>query len=252
MRILFSAGIPCQADCKYCFAKWKDKYSSFPQLEGACPDEKEAIIYPCCDGEFFDQHNLIDYVRTAAQRMDKVYLSLSTKQNISNDAIDCIEELNHELMSSNKGFVKFAISISSISMLEDIEQGTMSYNDRLNLAKKIYRTDMVFSITIKPVLPFVQAEEYCQIIHDFSEYTKHVLIGGLYVNPTSAFYSQYIASQFNAKPRTVEWISGHPMWDYVEDDTQFKIIRDYASKNNILLFDSDIDLINSLINRGDD
>ena len=247
MRLLFSAGVPCQAGCKYCFAKWKDVNYSMTRFEDVRLNEESAIVYPCCDGEFFDQNNIIDYVRELANQMNKVYLSISTKREINNDEIVSLTRLNHELVSSNKGFVKVAISLSSISMLEEIEPNTMTYTERLSLASKIVESGLKLALTIKPVLPFVASEEYCRIINDFSQYTSRVLIGGLYVEPDSEFCTQYIGAQYSVLPRIVNWIPSNPKWNYIEDNDQFKVIREYAREHSIMIFDSDVDLINSLI-----
>lgn len=247
MRKLFSAGIPCQAGCKYCFAKWDMMYNGMPQLENEQISENEAIIYPCCDGEFFDQYQLIESVKRTAEKMDKVYLSISTKHLFNDEEVGCITKLNQELVSANKGFVKLAISLSNMTKLEDIEPDTMSYSERLDLARRIKDADIFLAITIKPILPFVTAEEYCQIIDDFSKYTKYFLIGGLYINRESDFYSKYISSQNIIQHRTVEWLPNHPEWEYIEDAVQFQKIRLYADNKGVFVFNSDVDLIKAYI-----
>lgn len=249
MRKLFSTGIPCQAGCQYCFAKWDKEYYELPSIESEQLNEREAIVYPSCDGEFFDQYKLIDHVKKMAEKMDKIYLSISTKHLISDQEISCISKLNRELISENKGFVKLAISISNKSMLEEIEPGTMPYKERLHLANKIAQEGIFFALTIKPILPFISAEEYGQMIHDFSAYTKYVLIGGLYINRETEFYSRYLKSEHSIQHRRVEWLPGCPEWEYIEDHVQFEKIRTYAKNEKVLLFDSDVDLIKSYINR---
>lgn len=249
MRKLYSAGIPCQADCKYCFAKWDNMYSKLPQLVNEQIYEKEAVIYPCCDGEFFEQHRLIEYVKKAAENMDKVYLSISTKRFISDDEISCIARLNQELLSSGKGFVKLAVSVSNMSMLDKIEPKTMTYGERIELAKKINSAGIFTALTIKPILPFISSDEYCQIISDFEKFTKYVLIGGLYLNRDTEFFSQYITSENLVRKRNVGWLPEHPEWSYVQDDNQLNEIRTYANKKGVFVFDSDVELIKAYIER---
>lgn len=249
MRKLFSAGIPCKADCQYCFAKWNNMYSKLPSLERTTSIEKKAVIYPCCDGDFSDQNELIETVKKVAKDMDKVYVSVSTKGFINDEIITNLAQLNKELLSENKGFVKFAISLSNVSMIDKIEPGTMPYAERLSLAKRVQKTSIPLAITIKPVLPFISIEEYCQIIDDFSKYTQYFLIGGLYLNRKSKFYSDYITNKDIIQKRVVEWLPEHPEWEYLEDSKQFQQIRKYAEKKAVLLFDSDVDLIMSYIGR---
>ncbi len=249
MRELFSAAVPCQAGCQYCFAKWDKAYWELPRLENRKLSEKEAILCPCCDGEFFDQYKLAEDIKKVAEKMDKVYVSISTKRFIQEEEIHCIAQLNRELKAADKGFVKLAVSLSNRSMLEEMEPGTIAYDERLELAKKIRREGIFFALTIKPVLPFISAEEYCQIIDDFSKDTKYVLIGGLYINRESEFYSKYAKTIRQIQYRTVAWLPERPKWEYVEDDRQFQKIREYADKKGVFIFDSDEELIKSYIVR---
>ncbi len=249
MRILYSASSPCRAGCKYCFAKWRDIYPGQPTLGEINPekDEKKAIIYPCCDGEFFDQHNLVKMVEEYAQSMEKVYVSISTKQHMTEKNLYELVQLNNDLITANKGFVKFSISISNKTMLDEIEPGTMPYSERLGLAKCISETGIPNSLTLKPILPFISEDEYFEIIDDFSLYFRHILVGGLYVNQNSDFFLKYIAGKWDATPRSVEWITDAPKWDYIADESKISAIRDFSSNRNLHVYDSDTDLIKSYI-----
>lgn len=247
MRKLFSASRSCKADCQYCFARWNNMYCKLPNLESDNFSEKKAVMYPCCDGNFFDQNGLLESVKEMAKNMDKVYVSISTKSFISDEEIANLAQLNQELLSENKGFVKLGISLSNISMINKIEPGTISYAERLSIAKRIKETSILLGVTIKPILPFISTEEYCQIINDFSKYTKYFLIGGLYLNRKSKFFSNYITTEHLIQKRVVEWLPERPEWEYIEDDKQFQQIRIHAEKKGVLLFDSDVDLIKSYI-----
>lgn len=222
-------------------------YCKLPHLESADLSEKRAVIYPCCDGNFFDQNELFESVKEVAKSMDKVYVSISTKSSINDEKMAKLTQLNQELLSEDKGFVKLGISLSNISMISEIEPGTISYAERLSLAKQIKETSILLAVTIKPILPFISTEEYCQIISDFSEYTRYFLIGGLYLNKESKFYLNYITREHSIQKRVVEWLPDRPEWEYIEDDKQFQQIRKYAEKKGVLLFDSDVDLIKSYI-----
>ena len=242
MRKLFSAGMSCKTGCQYCFSKW-DSYHHLPQLRDYILHEKNSIIYPCCDGDFSNQEDLIESIKKIAENMDKVYVSISTKNFISNDALAALAQLNQNLLSENKGFVKLSISFSNISMINEMEPGSISYAARLSLARQIRETSILFAVTIKPVLPFVSSEEYCRIIDDFSIYTKYFLLGGLYLNPKSDFYTKYITADYLIQKRKVEWLPEQPEWDYIENVEQFQQIRKYAADKGVFLFDSDESLI---------
>lgn len=182
-------------------------------------------------------------MRDFSHKSKKVYFSISTKQSIADEEIARIGEFDRELRSTNRGFVKLAISISNISMLEEIEPRTLSYLQRLALAEKIQKEGLFFSVTIKPILPFIEVDEYCTIINDFSKYTNYFLMGGLYINKGTKFYSQYILPGTKVTQRVVNWLPDHPEWDYIEDEVQFRQVREHAAQTGNLTFDSDDQLI---------
>lgn len=248
MRRFLSASIPCQAGCKYCFAKWAD-YEQQPVL--GFHQEKlnsdQVVLYPCCDGDFFDQIDLIENIKRFSESYSKVYISLSGKVWPTEDQLTKLIELNDWLAISNKGFVKFAISLSNRSMLDEVEPETMPYEDRIKLAKYISSIKIPLSLTIKPVLPFISEDEYSSILEDFSPYLKHVLIGGLYVNKDSDFYRDYLQNDFVCIKRRVTWLSNQPDWDYIEDPELMTRIKSFAEGLDMKVFTSDFALVKSLI-----
>lgn len=247
MRKLYSAYTQCIAGCKYCFAKWDGVYSEQPLFDVETLSEKEAIVYPCCDGEFFDQSNYTDIAKSFMDKMDKLYFSISTKRHFEPKMLERLVELNDLLTSQHKGFVKFSISISNRDRIGEIEPGTLSYNDRIVVAKEIVQSGLPCSLTLKPILPFIQTQEYCHIIDDFSAIFNRVLLGGLYVCPQSEFYLKYIKGKYSTVKREVQWLSSKPTWDYVVDPERMKQLKKYAIEKNMLPFDSDIDVVKSFI-----
>ena len=155
--------------------------------------------------------------------------------------------LHEWLVKEDKGFVKFAISLSTRTMLDEIEPATMSYEERIKLAGYINSLGLPLSLTIKPVLPFITAEEYDSILKDFSSYLNRVLIGGLYVNKTSSFYADYLYNDSVCTKRKVAWLIAHPDWDYVEDAELMKKIQISAQRLGMQVFDSDSSVVKSLI-----
>lgn len=248
MRKFLSASAPCKAGCKYCFAKRSDYLcQSALKVEQENISTDEIILYPCCDGDFFDQMSLVESVKRVANHYKKVYVSLSSKSYPSDEHIKQLLALNAWLSDREKGFVKFAISLSNRTMISEIEPGTMSYETRVGLAKKIKSTSLPLSLTIKPVLPFISEHEYFSILEDFRPYLDHVLLGGLYVDPTSSFYHDYIQDRYVCVKRNVVWLSDHPDWDYVEDEEQMKRIEQFAKTLGMKVFASDSLVVQSLI-----
>lgn len=252
MRRFLSADIPCKAGCRYCFAKWNDIYhgQSLSGMDKENVDSEQIILYPCCDGDFFDQHELTDTVRRFSKSHKKVYVSLSGKVKPDDRQIKQLLLLNKRLKEENRGFVKFAVSLSCRSMIDEIEPGTMSYEERTELAGYIHDSGLPLSLTIKPVLPFVSAEEYVSILEDFRPYLQYVLTGGLYIDRTSDFYIHYLQKNYACTKRKVTWLPDHPDWDYVEDRELMEKINFSARKLGMRVFDSDIEVIKALTDEG--
>lgn len=248
MRRFLSANIPCKAGCKYCFAKWAG-YNRQLDLEFEREDEDsdQIILYPCCDGDFFDQAELVEKVKHYTESHKKVYVSLSSKISPTDEEIMQLLGLHEWLVKSDKGFVKFAISLSNRTMLDEIEPATMSYEERIMLASYIHSLGLPLSLTIKPVLPFIAEEEYDSILKDFSPFLNCVLIGGLYVNKKSRFYIDYFHNDCTCTKRKVAWLLDHPDWDYVEDAELMNKIKISAQKLGMQVFDSDSSVVKSLI-----
>lgn len=250
MRKLYSATTRCNAGCKYCFTKWNGIYAEQPLFGLEHTSEKEAIIYPCCDGEFFEQSNYIEIAKNMMENMERVYFSISTKSIVTEQMLEVISELNNLLCSENKGFVKFSISVSNKSQIDEIEPGTLAYIKRLETAQQLVQAGIPSSLTLKPILPFVPDEEYFEIINDFSPIINRMLVGGLYVCPKTQFYSEYINGQHMTEKRQVQWLVGKPTWDYVGDMQKLSRIKEHAACLGIQTFDSDIDVIKSFIKNG--
>ena len=248
MRKLFSASIPCKGGCKYCFAKWAN-YTPQMELSQEIPnvDTESIILYPCCDGDCFNQINLFEQLMQLKEVHQKVYISISSKSFPSDEQITELKNLHQWLVQTGNGYLKFAISLSNRSMLEEIEPMTMPYEERVNLASKINAIGIPLSLTIKPILPFIPEIEYKTILSDFQPYLKHVLLGGLYVDKESDFFHNYL-SNYECTKRKVSWLPNTPEWDYIEDSTLIENLQNYAHKLGIKTFLSDNELMESLAN----
>lgn len=243
MRKFASVNTPCKAGCQYCFAKWSDLYKHpKPLLDQDIKDSDEIILYPSCDGEFFDQDEIIKTIKHYSELRKKVYVSLSCKVEPTDEKLLQLKNLDEWLRAENKGFVKFAISLSCRSHLGEIEPGTMKYEERIELARKTYNLGLATSLTIKPILPFISADEYISIISDFKKYLSYVLVGGLYVDKCSKFYNEDL-SEYPCVKREVDWIEGKPEWDYIESKSTIEKIKNETQKWGIKVFDSDAEIV---------
>lgn len=254
MREFLSAKQPCNAGCKYCFANWtcNSRNIQIAPIFDKNSITKKVILYPCCDGDFFDQSDCYELIHQYARHYENIYVSLSSKLAINKEKIERLFVLNNELMSNNKGFVKFAISLSSKSMISEIEPETMPYIDRIETARVLSELGIPLSLTIKPVLPFITPEEYEEVILDFQPYLKHILLGGLYIDRTTSFFRDYHLDAFNIQNRKVSWLPGNPIWEYIENESQMQRIENFAIRQGLHVFFSDADIIRSMINEGEE
>ena len=247
MRKLYSATTPCKAGCKYCFSKWSGIYAEQLQFSIEHNRDKAAIDYPCCDGEFFDQHNIVDVTKSIMKKMEKVYVSVSTKCNVTDSQLKAIIDLNNMLRDENKGFVKFSVSVTNKVHILEIEPQTASYGDRLDIVRRLVSVGIPSSLTLKPILPFIPDEEYYEILEDFSAVVNRVMVGGLYVCPNTPFYENYIKSKYPTGKREVTWLEEKPMWDYVKNPAKIDRIKQKAIELGMSCFDSDAELVASII-----
>lgn len=252
MREFFSTGEPCKAGCAYCFARWNSEYCVQSLSCNGKKGVRRAVVYPSCDGDFFERKQNISMVKKLAETMDNMYVSVSTKCAITPDVLKALCDLNSFLRQENKGFVKVSMSITTKSMIDEIEPGTLHYEDRLMLLKEIANLGFPTSITLKPILPLVADCEYFSIIDDCQNVVQKILTGGLYVNSDSEFFGKYIKGKYETEYRTVSWLPGRPTWLYVSQEEKISRIEEYARSRGIEIYESDIDLVESYITNEED
>lgn len=249
MRKLCPAKLPCSAGCKYCFSTWSSYHKSTLN-EDVELGSKSIVIYPCCDGDYFMQSGMDDTIKQYTEKLQHVYVSISSKIEPSEESLNRLFSLNNWLVSTGRGMVKYAASISTISMINEIEPNTMGYEKRYQIANKFRENGVVVSLTLKPIMPFISGEEYCSIIETYSQLTKYVVVGGLYINKDTDFYRSYIMNQYDTIKRSVTWLPNRPLWDYVEPHEQMEQIKKYCFSRGIALFESDDLLFEYLVKGG--
>lgn len=236
-RLFESRKTECSAGCKYCFGKWEN-YTLFKE-NGIIEDN--AIIYPNCDGNFFDEYFLESVDKIKEIRARGIVISISTKHVISDKQLLLIEEANKYLQNSNRGFIKLSISFSCAESIFDIEPGTSLYNDRIEQIRKIVKKDIPYVTIIKPILPFVKFDEYKRIIDDTILYSPNYVLGDLYIDEKNAFYKQYIKGKYHIYYRTVSWNNNN--WGVVESLDIKKRIVDYIEMKGGNAYQSDIEAV---------
>lgn len=244
-RKLYSTRKVCSNKCSYCFATFKqfDKQEFFSNNK---LDLGFEVIYPSCDGELIFDDSLIDYIVRSKLVKNDTIISISTKRTIPTTVLNKINKINSELLFHGKGFIKISVSITNKSRISELEGNCAEYKDRIELLAQLKRLNIPSSVIIKPILPFIELEEYFEIIRDIKEYENNVLIGGLYVDNNSPFFKRYIQNQYSVTIKDVKWMNGDPMWHFVDDSERQEIIKEYLVDNCFNVFDNDMELISSL------
>ena len=245
-RRLYSSSV-CEANCKYCFSKWNNVYSGQPTMISEKIHDDISVVYPCCDGDILDDKKGLSELWKLVYNSQRIIVSMSTKCNIKQDVMNALVDINNYLVDNEKGFVKLSISLSTKTMIEEVEGNTLPYARRFDLLRQMKELGFHTSVTIKPILPFVPNEEYFEILNDCRVVVDRVLIGGLYVDKSTEFYQRYIRDKFDLTQRSVQWLNSNPVWDYVDQEDKIKQIYSYGVSRNLLIFDTDVDLIKSLL-----
>jgi len=244
-RKLYSSPKSCSFKCKYCF-RTIDDYKEQEIFNSHVFYDDFDIIYPSCDSEIIINKELFDYIEKSILIKDYTIISFSTKAKINNNIIEKINLINHNLINKNKGFIKISVSITNKSMIDELEPFASSFEERIETLKLLNEYNIPNSVILKPILPFVDIEEYEEIIDITSKYTKYFLLGGLYISKKTEFYDQYIKGKYNSIEKTVKWLDNNPKWDYIEDKEKMSVIKSYIKNKNLKYFEDDISLLQHL------
>lgn len=145
----------------------------------------------------------------------------------------------------NAGFLKIGVSITTKSMVEEIEPNTVSYQDRIKMLERIISMEIPSAVTLKPILPFIPIEEYHSIIDD-TAFVGRYLLGSLYVHPDSEFFRHYIKDRYVTKFKEVNWVNDNCKWMSVIQHHRIEQLQRYIETKKLAGFSSDITLIEAL------
>lgn len=241
-RCFLSNNIACRGGCLYCFSKWQE----YKKFELQSLSRENVIIYPNCDGDMFDDN--FKTVLNQLQDIQKKYsLSVSTKFCIDEAALQLLKNVHSDLCHMKKGIAKLSVSFSCSNSIEKIEPGTASYDERIQLVKRISEAQIPYVTIIKPILPFIESDEYYRIIDDTIQYSSYYLIGDLYVSEDTKFYKNYIKDKYSMELRDVNWNGENGPWNVVVDEEKRKEIINYIVLRGGKVFESDETVMEYLI-----
>ncbi len=242
-RVFIHSNKKCEKNCMYCFSKW-DNYK-YPKINEEFFDDDVLAFYPTCDSDFEIDWTFCEKILKKYNDSKKIIFSFSCKGKIADSSINDILKLNSKIRN---GFVKLGVGFTTKSCINEIEPGTADYKYRIDLLKNLKDTGVKTAVVLKPILPFISMNEYCEIINDTS-FVKLFLTGGLYINPEDEFYKKFIDNKYTCVDRVVNWCNDS-VWKYVED-TKVKEITDYIKQNGCYSFDSDEYLLEYLLKQND-
>lgn len=239
-RYFYSGNSKCKNGCVYCFSSWNLPYSEYTKK---CSIKNE-IIYPTCDSEFFDLG--IEYVKRIIELFDSQstisMMSISTKSDINLECLELIKAYNHSNCKNN--IIKVSVSITNKSMNNSIEPNALPYEERLHLLEKISLYSVPTCVILKPLLPFIEKEEYFSIITDCLKYTPNFVVGGLYVDTKSMFFLKYISEKYKVESRFCTW--QNKTLSYVEYPDYYEIVR-FIKESSGNCFFSDKEYIDTVL-----
>lgn len=243
-RLMYSGKKKCKANCLYCFAKWDTEDVAFKDFNSALNGGYEdSVIYPCCNAEYVDQEDDLNMLERIAS--NHTAISISTKHRIGLPALRQLKRMDEQFRASGKGFIKYSVSLTNKYRIDELEAGTASYDQRIELLHDIYDIGLSTSIIVKPILPFIGVDEYKEIVDDTLFVGKY-LLGDLYVKEGTPFFEKYIKNKYVTSKRNVGWIENHPTWSVVECADTKETLKRYISVKGGQSFESDIEFIRSI------
>lgn len=241
-RCFLSNNTACRGGCLYCFSKWQE----YKKFEVQFLSEDNNIIYPNCDGDMFDDNFkvILEQLKNISSNYS---ISVSTKFDVDEKDLQLLERTQNDLRDKKKGIAKLSVSFSCSKSIERIEPGTASYDERINLVRRISKTSIPYVTIIKPILPFIEHEEYYHIVDDTIEYSPYYLLGDLYVSENTAFYRNFIENKYKTELRDVEWNGNNGPWSVVVDADKRAAIIHYITSKGGRAFESDEEVMDYLI-----
>jgi len=247
-RHFFTTGHDCYNKCQYCFEIFNtNKFSEISCRDVENFNLNNCIIYLSCDTEFLflDKRAIAFFDEYVLKSKNFNVFSFSTKNNIDESNLSCIKDINDKLKERNIGEIKISISLSNKHKINEIEEGTATYKERLSSAKKLLQNGIKTTVLIKPVLPFIEIEEYQEIVNDFMSIgIRHFVTGSLYFKEDTPFFEKYIKGKdYNITTKEIHWIGNKPIWSQIYSSDTINKLSEYISSLNGFHYNSDKELI---------
>jgi len=245
-RRFLAAQASCPLGCAYCFAK-SNSYRGQSRQDYSQRSQRFDIIYPACDGELLLEPNYMEKLGTLADTAVRpVILRFSTKVLLAPRVVRRLAQLNHRLTKEGRGSLVVGISFSTASRIEEIEPGTAPFEKRVEGLRRLAESGVPSTVSLRPLLPFLPASEYAEIVGRTSAYASHYLLGDLYVFENTDFYKRHIARKYTLSTRRVDWLPQRPCWTVVESKLLKGQVRRCINRSGSFAYDCDVELLQNL------
>lgn len=248
-RIFLQGPQACPFSCQYCFADLLCFQEAKSTLDGLV-DKQAEILYPSCDTEVgLAKHRITDITELATMA-SAIAVSVSTKRRLSDSFLTGLLELKRRLNGLGV-LLKVSISVSTKYQISGIEKGASSYSERLEMASTLREHKIASSINLKPILPFIDASEYLEIVDDFIDKCPNFMVGGLYLSGESLFGKSILKEYPNlVSDKPVDWIPGKPIWKFCYDKEKINSIITYINTLGGFGYLSDKDFVLDTLDNG--
>jgi DNA repair photolyase len=247
-RNFFSGKTSCPFGCLYCFAD----FEGFKKMELINFNEEQdtqnnvLIYYPSCDSEFIWTREFDLFIEKLFNSEQKAIISISTKARLKESILSKIKSINEILIPRKSGFIKLSVSFSTKSRIGEIEKGTLPYIQRIDQLRVFKEMGIPSSVILKPILPFIENEEYAEIINDTSDLTMYYLLGGLYLSNNSDFYKDYIEGRYTTVQKEADWLPYKPEWVFIESGEKIAALKNYIINKGKDVSLSDVELLRKI------
>lgn len=248
-RLLLTIGQKrCPYRCSYCFTDFT-QYERPTTLESVekCPGQLTGVdvIYPACDVDLFALKRWPELLARAADLGPAI--SLSTKAALGQGDVDALLAID-EQMRARGSVLKVGISFSTRTRCHELEPRAPRYRQRLESLQRLAGAGIFTALVLRPLLVDIAPSEYEAIVEDAAVFTPRILIGPEHLDDDEHHSRRHprVPHQPPAQ-RVVSWAVDSPRWTSRDAIAQERAVRQAAWRRGLHLFESDLDLMASVI-----
>lgn len=162
----------CQYSCSYCFARARTGHGRMSKLHSADPHSLEKRLQRISNGLINSALDEFISIRTPIQfgGMSDPFIPLERKKRSTLRIIKILKSFNYPFLLSTKGdlifekeyieatknsnsLVRFSFSGCSKELRDDIERGTLRFENFIDLAPKLRDVGIKFGVRLQPLVP---------------------------------------------------------------------------------------------------